>query len=217
MQTMMEYRHRHAISHQLQKIRERYSMLHVDVLTLIYHFAKTYHGDILEIGAFLGGSTMAAALGIRDSGERKSIISIEQGGQSKHPRLRSKNILRDLKKNLTKRGVDDLVTVIEGRSEAPAVASAVRRHLQPGDAGLLIIDADGRVKRDIDLYRDLLAEGCWVVIDDYYMPGNESKAVLTRPQVDALVSAGQLEILGLYGWGTWIGRWHAVHGGNEPG
>jgi hypothetical protein len=72
---------------------------------------------------------------------------------------------------------------------------------------LLVIDADGNVKRDLDLFHDLLADGCWIVIDDYYMPGAKSKAVLTKPQVNALVSAGQLEPLGLYGWGTWIGRW----------
>jgi len=28
-----------------------------------------------------------------------------------------------------------------------------------------------------------------------------------RTQVDELVSAGRLEPLGFYGFGTWIGRW----------
>jgi len=46
-------------------------MLHLDVLILIYHFAKL-RGHILEIGAFVGGATIAAAFGVRDSGQNKS-------------------------------------------------------------------------------------------------------------------------------------------------
>jgi predicted O-methyltransferase YrrM len=209
MQTLIEYRH-HPINSQLQEIRKRHSMLHLDVLTLIYHFAKTSRGDVLEIGPYLGGSTIVAALGVRESGNPRKIISIELGGKCVHPRLPSKNILRDLRKNLTKRGVVDLITLIEGYSADGKTAAAVRERLRPGGTSLLIIDADGNVKRDVDLYQDLLTEGCWVVIDDYYMPGSESKAVRTRPEVDAFVSTGQLETLGFYGWGTWIGRWHGA-------
>jgi predicted O-methyltransferase YrrM len=210
MRTLMEYRHQ-PIHPQLQNVHKRHSMLHVDVLALIYHFAKTSGGDVLEIGAYLGGSTIAAAFGVRDSGTPKKIVSIELGGRCTiHPRLPSKNILKDLKKNLAKRTVADLITLLEGRSEYPAVVSAVHQHLRPGGTTLLIIDADGKVQRDIELYQDLLAEGCWMVIDDYFMPGPGSKAVFTQPQVDAYVSAGRLETLGFYGWGTWIGRWHAT-------
>jgi hypothetical protein len=41
-------------------------MLHLDVLILIYHFAKVCSGAILEIGAFVGGATIARALGVRE-------------------------------------------------------------------------------------------------------------------------------------------------------
>lgn len=206
MQTLMEYRH-DPISHQIQKMPHKYSMLHLDVLTLIYHFAKTCAGNILEIGPYLGGSTIAAALGVRASGQPKTITSVEHGGRCDHPRLPTKNILKDLKKNLARCGVADLVTVIEGPSSKGETLAAVRQRLQPRSVGLMIIDADGNAQRDLELYGDLLAGGCWIVIDDYYMPGPESKEVRTRPQVNALVAAGELEPLGLYGWGTWIGRW----------
>jgi len=207
MYTLMEYRH-NSIYSKLQDIRKRHSMLHLDVLTLIYHFTKTTEGDILEVGPYLGGSTIAAAFGVRDSGKPRTIISIEHGGKCVHPRLPSKNILKDLKKNLRKRGVANLVTLLEGHSGRKEITSAVKERLQPRGTSLLIIDADGNVKRDIELYRDLLADGCWIVIDDYFMPGSESKELKTRPTVDALVSAGELETFGFYGWGTWIGRWH---------
>jgi predicted O-methyltransferase YrrM len=208
MQTLMEYR-AHPIYQKLQKMGREHSMLHLDVLTLIYHFSKICAGDVLEIGACLGGSTIASAFGVRDSGQRKTIVTIEPGGRFDHRRLPTKNILKDLKKNLTRSGVADLVTLIEGHSWKDETVAAMRQRLQPGRVGLLIIDADGNVKRDLDHYRDFLAGGCWVVIDDYYMPGAESKDVLTKSQVNDLVAAGQLQPLGLYGWGTWVGRWAA--------
>jgi len=37
----------------------------------------------------------------------------------------------------------------------------------------------------------------------------------TIPQIDAAVAAGELEELGFYGWGTWVGRWHRA-GAREP-
>ncbi len=78
MHTLMQYR-QEPIHSQLLKIRDKYSMLHLDVLILIYHFAKICFGQILEIGAFVGGATIAAALGIRDSGKRTKLLAISPG------------------------------------------------------------------------------------------------------------------------------------------
>ena len=208
MQTLMGYRSS-SVYQRAKKTGEKYSMLHPDVLTLIYHFGKISTGDVLEIGPYLGGSTIAAAYGVQDSGVQKAIVTIELGGKCDHPQLRTRNILKDLRKNLQRAGVADLITVIEGYSAGDPTRAAVCQRLRPGSVGLLIIDADGNVKRDVERYRDLLAEGCWVVIDDYYMPGRDSKDILTKPQVNELVESGQLQPLGLYGWGTWIGRWPA--------
>src|SRR2546428_995307 len=86
MQTLVEYRG-HPINNELQKMRRKHSMLHLDVLTAIYHFAKIGSGHILEIGPYLGGSAIAAAYGVRDSGQPKTIITIEPGGRCDHPTL----------------------------------------------------------------------------------------------------------------------------------
>src|SRR6266542_702395 len=67
MYVLMQYRHE-AIHSKLLKIRDKHSMLHLDVLILVYHFARICSGNILEIGAFVGGATIAAAFGVRDSG-----------------------------------------------------------------------------------------------------------------------------------------------------
>ena len=204
MYKLMEYRSQE-IRHRLEKVGRAASMLHLDVLLLIYHFAKIAAGNILEIGACVGGSTIAAAIGARESGKTKKMISIEPGGRLKHFRLPSRNIFKDLKKNLARFGVLESVTLINGRSFEETTTSAVRQMLGGGEVGLFIFDADNNVRRDLDCYGELLADASWIVIDDYF--GSGAKAAPIRAQVSELVSAGRLVPFGYYGWGTWIGQW----------
>ncbi|MCA1658635.1 MAG: class I SAM-dependent methyltransferase [Verrucomicrobiaceae bacterium] len=204
MQRLIEYRYQKALHHQIGKAGG-HSMLAVDVLVLIYHFAKISEGSILEIGSFVGGSTVAAGLGARDSGKRKKIISIEPGGRLKDHWLATKDIFKDLKKNLSRAGLLDAVTLINGLSFDETTIATVREMVGPNEIGLFIFDADANVRRDIDCYGDRFSPGCWVVIDDYI--SESEKGGPTRNQVDELVAAGRLQPLGLYGWGTWVGRW----------
>ena len=206
MRTLMQYR-QEPIHSALLKIRDKYSMLHLDVLILIYHFAKVCSGAILEIGAFVGGATISAAFGVRDSGQQKRLIAIEPGGSVKHKRLGTRNILRDLERNLARHHVSDIVTLVKGRSFALETISSVHQVLGSKEIGLLILDADAGKRRDIECYRDKLAEGCWMIIDDYAGADSNLKSAPSRADVDALVAAGALEPLGFYGWSTWVGRW----------
>jgi cephalosporin hydroxylase len=135
---------------------------------------------------------------------RKKIITIEAGGRVKHFRLPSRNIIKDLKKNLVRFGVADDVTLINGRAFDPATISEVHQALGSSKVGLFIFDADNNVRRDLACYGDLLTDRCWLVIDDYFGP---AKAAPIRAQVDALVSEGRLLPFGYYGWGTWVGQW----------
>src|SRR5216117_1133974 len=153
MHRVMAYRHE-PIHSELMKIRHKYSMLHADVLILVYHFAKLCSGDILEIGAFVGGATIAAALGVRDSGRQKKLIAIEPGGSVKHKRLGTRNILRDLERNLARQRVSEMITFIKGRSFDPETIAGVHQALGSGEIGLLILDADAGKRRDIECYRD---------------------------------------------------------------
>jgi predicted O-methyltransferase YrrM len=206
MHTLMEYR-QEPIHSKLLKIRDKYSMLHLDVLILIYHFAKICSGNVLEIGAFIGGATIAAAFGVRDSGTRKKLIAIEPGGRVKHKRLGTRNIFRDLERNLARQGVSELVNTIKGRSFDRTTISAVNEMLGADKVGLLILDADAAKRRDIEGYRERFAEGCWMVIDDYYGADANAKITPSRTDVDSLTAAGWLQPLGFYGWSTWVGRW----------
>src|SRR6516225_7159889 len=206
MHTLMQYR-QELIHSELLKIRDKYSMLHLDVLILIYHFAKICSGNILEIGAFLGGATIAAAFGVRDAGDHKKLIAIEPGGSVKHKRLGTRNILRDLERNLARERVAEMVTLVKGQSFKPETMSAVRQALGSDHVGLLILDADAAKRRDIDCYHDRFADGCWMVIDDVYGADANEKITASRADVDWSVAAGDLEPLGFYGWSTWVGRW----------
>ena len=204
MQKLIEYRHNKPLHHQLSKAGQ-HSMLSVDVLALVYYFAKTGEGDILEIGSFVGGSTIAAAMGARDSGKTKKIISIELGGRLDNHHLATRDIFKQLKKNLAHFGVLDAVTLINGWSCDERTIATVRQALGSKEVGLFIFDADNDVRRNLDCYADRLADGCWTVIDDYF--GSSEKTGPIRVQVDELMASGHLSQLGFYGWGTWIGRW----------
>ena len=128
-------------------------------------------------------------------------------GKLEHPRLASKDKIRDLQRNLAKENVSRFVTVIKGDSAEEATMANVRRALGSEQVGLLLIDADGAIERDINCYEDLLAHGCWIVIDDYFGPTENFKVPLTHRAVDALVAGEALAPLGYYGWGTWVGSW----------
>jgi hypothetical protein len=204
MRKLIEYRQQKALHHQLMKAAEC-SMLGLDAIVMLYHFAKVSVGDILEVGSYVGGATIAMAMGVRDSGKEKKIIGIERGCRVDHPRVGTKDSFKDLKKNLKRFGFLDQVTLINGRSFDPNTVAMVRQISGPRQIGLFVFDADANVRRDIGCYSDRFVDRCWVVIDDYL--GGANKSARLRMQVDELISAGRLQPLGFYGFGTWIGRW----------
>src|SRR4029450_112367 len=204
MRKLVEYRQQKALHHQLMKAADC-SMLGIDAIVMLYHCAKVSVGDILEVGAYTGGATIAMAMGVRDSGAEKKIISIERGCRVDHPRVGTKDSFKDLRKNLKRFGFLDQVTLINGRSFDPITIAMVRELSGPRQIGLFVFDAGANLQRDIDCYSDRFADRCWMVIDDYLGGANKSERL--RMQVDELVSAGRLEPMGFYGFGTWIGRW----------
>src|SRR3954465_11231708 len=110
MQQLIAYRYDKPLHHQIMKAAD-YSMLSEDVLVLICHMAKICEGGILEIGSFLGASTVAAGLGLRASGQAKKFISIEPGGPLKDHKLATRDIFRDLTKHVARAGFSNAVTL----------------------------------------------------------------------------------------------------------
>jgi predicted O-methyltransferase YrrM len=188
------------------------SMLHPATLTLLEHFASIANGAILEIGAYIGGATMSMARGIRDSGRDTPIVTIELGGSYSTQRfLPSDDIIGDLKRNLSSRGLDRFVTLYQGYSHDPRAMSCVTSILAERNAkiGLLAIDADGAVERDLGLYLPLCADGCLISIDDYAESVWHDKWAPTQAAVAKLVDSGRAHAMGVSGYGTWMGVYHA--------
>jgi len=187
------------------------SMLHPIVLTTVEHLASTVTGAIVEVGAYVGGATIAMARGVRDAGRKTPIVTIEGGGEYlTHPDLPSADIFGDLQRNLRSRGLDHLVSLYRGMSDDPAALELVRATLTTHNAriGMLCIDADGLVQRDFDLYLPWCADGCVLVVDDYTATGLHAKALSTQQAVQKLIADGKAHELGVYGYGTWMGIYH---------
>ena len=84
------------------------SMLHTDTLILLNLFGKAAKKGILEIGPYVGGSTISAAL---DS--NMPVVTIEPGGAfEEQPSLPSSNIVKDFISNVVDWNVDKKIKLI---------------------------------------------------------------------------------------------------------
>ena len=183
------------------------SMLHYAVLAMCEHFAAVTPAAILEIGAYVGGGTMAMCRGIRAAGRNVPFWSIEKGGDyATHPHLPSADIFGDLQRNLAARGLDRFVTLIQAAANDRTMVARLQAQIAPAGLSIFSIDADGEVQRDFDNFLHLCRPGCVVIVDDYSSPYATEKVTPTRNAVDQMVSAGVLRSDGVHGWGTWIGR-----------
>jgi predicted O-methyltransferase YrrM len=181
-------------------------MLHADVLTLLYHFGSYSTGNILELGPFVGGSTIALGWGVRDSARKCQLVTVEVGGSFNHPTMGSTDIIGSLHSNLQHQQVQELVTVVEGNSREQGVVARINKMLPQGSVGLFVVDSDGLVLDDFEIYHPLLADGAYMIVDDYFCPGNMEKGARTKRDLDVLEERGLIETLGVFGWGTWVGR-----------
>jgi predicted O-methyltransferase YrrM len=175
-------------------------------------FAHATKAGILEIGSYIGGSTIAIAMGVKDRNcDTTPFLSVEPGGKYlEHPEYPSADIARDLRINLGMADVSQYVTILEGYSSDPLIRDKVHDTLNNSGISLLFIDADGEIGRDLDSYRSLIKSDCLVVFDDYHAQAEtlpEHKDVRVRSVVDEEVRNGRLEPFGVFGWGTWFGRY----------
>ena len=200
--------YRSAEIYQLFKdINEQLSMLHPDVLAMLYHYGAHSNGQILELGPYVGGSTVAIARGAGDANNPAKITSIELGQTYRHPTYVTDDIAESLRANLKSHGVAEQVNLIIGSSRDQSVLQSISTVFENnGPFGFLVIDADGQVEKDISLYRRFLAPQCYLVVDDYYSPGAPDKEATTSSQLDTLEDQRVVESFGVHGWGTWFGR-----------
>jgi predicted O-methyltransferase YrrM len=181
-------------------------MLHADVLALLFHFSLHGGGMVLEIGPFIGGSTIAIANGLARRKNAGFCVSIEKGGLQEHPIFGEVDILPTLEKNLAKYGVRERVRLIYGTSRDPKVVSQVKQARGGEKFGFVFLDADGHVQADVETYASMIQPRAYLMVDDYFAEQGCVKNDDTREELDAMEKAGKVECLGIYGWGTWVGR-----------
>jgi predicted O-methyltransferase YrrM len=190
---------------ELQSIR-RMSMLHPETLYLLRCCAARVRNAIVEVGPYIGGSTIALGRGIQVGGAGP-LISVEMGGSYPTHAVPTDDIITDLKRNVEAYGLTGIVHIMEGFTTDPAIDAAVNRVLAGRPIDLLFLDADGNVERDFELYRGRLSRGAILVYDDYLADGAPEKQTTIKAWVDSSVASGLVENLGVYGWGTWVGRY----------
>jgi predicted O-methyltransferase YrrM len=182
------------------------SMLHSETLYLLRSLAARTKDAIIEVGPYIGGSTIALGRGLQIGGGGP-LISVEMGGSYPSHAVPTNDIITDLKSNVEAYGLSGVVHIIEGFTTDEAVDAAVNRILDGRTIGLLFLDADGNVERDFELYRGRLSRGSILVYDDYLTEQAPEKQTTIKAWVDQAVASGFVEDLGLYRWGTWVGRY----------
>jgi predicted O-methyltransferase YrrM len=190
---------------ELQSLR-KISMLHFETLYLLRALAARTKDAIVEVGPYIGGSTIALGRGIQIGGGGP-LISVEMGGSYASHAVPTNDIVADLKGNVERYGLTGIVHIMEGFTTDPPIDAAVDRVLAGRKIGLLFLDADGNVERDFELYRARLSRGSILVYDDYFSEYAPEKQTPIKTWVDQAVASGVVEDLGLYRWGTWVGRY----------
>jgi predicted O-methyltransferase YrrM len=193
---------RFSVEHSRTRELCRLAMLFPEVLSLLELLSRLVTGQAVEIGSFVGASTIALSRGASRSGGR--VISIDVGGENRLSHRPSRDIHRDLSRNLAWFGADEPVTTLAGFGNAPLILEQVAALLDGRPIDLLFIDADGGVARDMAIYGPWLRPGAMVILDDFGAEG-VGKAAVVRQGVGEMTSSGRLEFIGEYGT-TWFGR-----------
>ena len=184
---------------------EEFSMLHWEVLAILRFLAKNRRGAILEIGPFIGASTIAMAQA--SDADKHPIITVEKDcAYYDHPQIPTKDIISDLRRNLRRYNVQDKITIIKGNCADANTIEEIKRAFGASKIGLFMIDADGHVDRYFKNFARYCHSFAYLVIDDYLSEDAERKTALIAPYIDRMVAEGKMRQIGIYGWGTWVGQ-----------
>lgn len=180
---------------------KKISMLHKDTLRMMNRWSSNSKYNVLEIGSYVGGGTIALARGTRNK-----VIVIEAGGAYDHNMIPSTDIIKDLRENLRKWGVKN-VSIIEDFSESSRAVELVKIFLNGGEISLLVLDSNGSISSEIERYKNFFAKKCRIIIDDYLLEGSESegKNLQVHNQTNRLIDEGVLMPEFVNGWGTLFG------------
>jgi predicted O-methyltransferase YrrM len=181
------------------------SMLAVETLAAIYNLACECGGPIIEIGAYIGGATLALLEATRK--RRNTVVSVEFGVANDRPEISTKDSVADLQRNVESWGLaDERHVVLPGWTLEAWLAGNILLELAGNRADLFVVDSDGFVERDFIYFHPLLNDGAILVFDDYWQPKAGGKSERIAPFVDDMLSRGVVSEIALLPWGTWFGQ-----------
>jgi predicted O-methyltransferase YrrM len=137
--------------------QEAGGMLPVRVYRQLHDLARSAGGGTLvEIGTYEGAGTLAMALGAKACGKPFHLFTVDLNDRE----LDRRSYLGRLHDRFRRFGVDDRITMVVGQTSDLLRQEGLR------DIRLLVIDADGRIDRDLALLHERVADDAAVVIDD---------------------------------------------------
>lgn len=142
--------------------RDCFGMLPVAVYRRIYETAAALGGGtFVEIGTAQGAATISMALGAKAGGKPFRILTVDEFIVGSRPKAASpQEKLAIVRRGYARFGVTEWIENVVGSSaDLPGPAMLPR-------IDLLLIDADGRIDRDLGLLHDRLAPNCPVIVDD---------------------------------------------------
>jgi hypothetical protein len=185
---------------------KKISMLNLQVLEKLNRLATGMSGGVLEVGPYIGGSTIALCSG--HEGRNKHAV-IEVGGVNDNPRLPSQDVIADWTANMDRFGQAGRATLFKGWSYETDVLAAAVEHCGP--IGLFFFDANGAIAKQMSLTAQYMLPGCILVIDDYEdnTEDERNKAAMVRTWVTRMIDSGAIIESELIG-STWFGTLGAV-------
>ena len=120
--------------------------------------------NVVEVGTAHGAATIALALGRRDAGLTVAIRTVDrlEGRFSSRSRFGSVEQNKAIVlRNFAAAGVADCISLFVGTSDEFAASGEC-----PQQIHLLMLDADGRIDRDLLHFYESLASNAVIVIDD---------------------------------------------------
>jgi cephalosporin hydroxylase len=136
------------------------------------------------------------------------IVSIERGGEFlSHSHLPSSDIIKDFKKNMSEKKLEDIVILCQGSSYDLDVIEKVKNEFDGKEISILFIDADGNLKRDLEIYGRYLTRGGILIVDDFFSEDSVAtfKAQKIYPVIMKLEESKKLIRIGVFPWGTYFG------------
>jgi predicted O-methyltransferase YrrM len=154
---------------QAQFLREMVShangMLPWQVYEALWGYSSRAPGpNFLEVGTAHGAATIALALGAKSAGLGVRIQTIDRLGGEFSSRSAFGSVEQNksrVEANFTRANVDENISLFVGTTDEFVLAGR-----KPERIDLLMLDADGRIDRDLLHFYDVLSPGAVIVIDD---------------------------------------------------